>query len=108
MATVNDINIIRKLTKQGKDPYIYENGTLINHLNIKDAKELNQAEEELSAIAIDDLNENPIQGQFDYDHLLSYHKKIFGDIYPFAGTPRSIQFPFTRILVTLVARGIVF
>ena len=72
----------------GSDPYIYSNGVLINKKGIKDDAELNRIERAYSYMKALDLIQNPINGKFDLKHLQAIHKKLFEDIYPFAGKIR--------------------
>ncbi|KYK76165.1 Fic/DOC family protein, partial [Aggregatibacter actinomycetemcomitans] len=72
----------------GSDPYIYEDGVLINKKGIKDEAELNRIERASSYMKALDLNQNPINGKFDLKHLQAIHKKLFEDTYPFAGKIR--------------------
>lgn len=72
--------------------YCYpESDVLINKLNITDAKELFEAEKELTAIRLRELQENPVTGKFDFAHLKSIHKYIFQDIYEWAGKVRTVE-----------------
>lgn len=52
---------------------------------------LKKAEEEITAVKQFELLQNPINGNFTKTHLLSIHKFIFEDIYPFAGKLRKEQ-----------------
>ena len=72
----------------GSDPYIDENGVLINKKGIKDEFELDRVERASSYMKALDLDRNPIKGKFDLKHLQDIHKHLFGDIYPFAGKIR--------------------
>jgi len=72
----------------GSDPYIDENGVLINKKGIKDEFELDRVERASSYMKALDLGRNPIKGKFDLKHLQDIHKHLFGDIYPFAGKIR--------------------
>lgn len=72
----------------GSDPYIDENGVLINKKGIKDEFELDRVERASSYMKALDLDQNPIKGKFDLKHLQDIHKHLFGDIYPFAGKIR--------------------
>lgn len=70
--------------------YCYPNtDILINKLNIKDEKFLYDTERKLVSLRIDELIDNPIKGDFDFNHLKSIHKFLFQDIYKWAGTPRT-------------------
>ena len=72
----------------GSDPYIDENGVLINKKGIKDEFELDRVERASSYMKALDLDRNPIKGKFDLKHLQDIHKHLFGDIYPFPGKIR--------------------
>ncbi len=78
------------LEKDYKSPYCYE-GTYVlkNNLNIRDKEKLDIVEGVISLDRITFLQENPIKGKFDVNHLMKIHKFIFGDIYPFAGKFRN-------------------
>jgi len=73
------------------DPYLYEDcAVLRNKLGIKDEDILNLAEVEFSCNAINDLLTNPIPGEYDFVHLCHFHAHIFGDVYGWAGQPRTV------------------
>lgn len=84
--------------------YCYPNSdVLINYLNIKDPKELENAERDLTSIRLAELNDRPIVGKWNLKHLQKIHKYIFQDVYPFAGKIRDEQihkdgFPFANPL----------
>ena len=66
--------------------YCYENsGTLINKLNIKDYKQLEEYEAKITAAKSLGLRIKGITGDFDKKHYISIHKYLFEDIYSFAG-----------------------
>ena len=72
--------------------YCYPDTNILkNKLNIKDFELLKKAEEEITAVKQLELLQNPIRGNFTKTHLLSIHKFIFEDIYPFAGKIRKEQ-----------------
>ncbi|MBE5891125.1 MAG: hypothetical protein E7282_09190 [Lachnospiraceae bacterium] len=72
--------------------YCYPNSeVLVNKLGIRDAKILFEAEKELTAIRIRELQETPIRGKFDFVHLQKIHKYIFQDIYTWAGKVRTVE-----------------
>lgn len=72
--------------------YCYPNtNILINKLNIKTQEELFQAEKELTFIRLQELQENPIIGKFDFKHLLKIHHYIFQDLYEWAGKIRTVE-----------------
>ena len=51
--------------------------------------ELNEREREIALTKQLELELNPIKGNFDYQHLKDIHKKLFEDIYTFAGLDRA-------------------
>lgn len=72
--------------------YCYpDSEVLINKLNITDKKDLFEAEKELTAIRLRELQENPIKGGYDFLHLKAIHKYIFQDIYSWAGKERTVE-----------------
>lgn len=70
--------------------YCYE-GTdiLINNLNIKDKKVLQQYEAKITVAKLLALRQMGIVGNFDIKHLNKIHTFLFEDIYPFAGKFRT-------------------
>jgi cell filamentation protein len=70
-----------------KDPYTYEDGTLINKLNIRDYNELRQAEADigfLKLINIDSLEYDKLNEEL----LCRIHYHILSDIFDWAGQYR--------------------
>lgn len=61
---------------------------LINKLNIRDPEKLAQFEAIVTKARLAQLEKEPVEGNFDLDHLKNIHKFIFKDIYPFAGEIR--------------------
>ncbi len=81
-----------EFNKDTSDIYCYEGTeTLINFFNYKDYDELKTKEVEITFSRLLELRKNPINLNFDINHLLTIHKYIFGDIYPFAGEIRNIN-----------------
>lgn len=73
------------------DPYVYEGtNVLINLASIKDQKELDNYETTITSIAIIELLKNPIIINSTYD-IFIIHKKLFEEVYEWAGKPRSIN-----------------
>ena len=74
-----------------RDPYVYE-GTdiLINKLNIKDEKQLNQIETSFAIFAIDELKNSEFQIESIFD-CLEIHRRLFADLYSWAGQLRTID-----------------
>lgn len=72
--------------------YCYPNSEVLkNKLNITDKNELFEAEKELTAIRLRELQESPIKGKFDFKHLKAIHKYIFQDVYDWAGKERTVE-----------------
>ena len=72
--------------------YCYPNSNvLINKKNIKDTKELYDAEILYTGVRLMELQEKPIKGDFDLKHLCKIHKYIFQDLYSWAGKIRTID-----------------
>lgn len=70
--------------------YCYKDSdVLINKLNITNDEDLFNAEKELVALRIYELNEKPLKGNFDFNYLKCIHKYLFQDIYRWAGDIRN-------------------
>ena len=72
-----------------KDPYIYENGVLINKLGIDNYEKLNQAEADICFIKLMSIDYINIDF-FDENLLRKIHKHIFEDIFEWAGEYRTV------------------
>lgn len=64
--------------------------TLKNKLGIRDDGELRETEYELTAERLRQIEEKPIAGNFELDHLKAIHRHIFQDVYEWAGEVRSV------------------
>ncbi len=64
---------------------------LINKLGIRDQLQLFEAEKRLTSIRLNELQQDPIKGKFDFNHLKKIHNFIFQDIYEWAGEPRTVE-----------------
>ena len=62
---------------------------LINKLGIKNQKELSEIEKELVSYRLAEINEKPIKGSFDLEHLKKIHNYLFQDVYDWAGKIRN-------------------
>ena len=79
-----------RYTYERTGTYCYKDSdVLINKLNITDEDDLYKAERGLVAIRIAQLNQEPIKGNFDFNHLKSIHKYFFQDVYSWAGNIRT-------------------
>ena len=68
------------------DPYLYPGTSVLrNHRGLRDKEKLSSFEQQEAALAIRDLRKAPVSGDFDYAHLREIHRRIFQDVYPFAG-----------------------
>lgn len=85
-----------------KDSYYCYPGTYIlkNKLNIIDENELKDAERSITSLRTAQLIQNPLDGDLDFNYLKNIHKFIFGDIYEWAGSIRTVNIskgnPFCR------------
>lgn len=78
-----------KYTGQDGDPYLdSRTGILRNLLGIEDQAALDKAESSLSFLQAAKLREQPVTGKFDLDHLQQIHRRLFGDVYDWAGEIR--------------------
>lgn len=75
------------------DPYVYP-GTdvLVNHFDVRDEDRLGRIERLVSFEAMVELMRDPAREQsFDFDTLAWIHRRIFEDVYPFAGELRTVE-----------------
>ena len=84
----------------GQNQYDYEeDGTycypntdiLINKLNIRDKVALSNAERSITLIRMIEMEEHPIEGDYNLDHIKDIPKAIFGDIFEWAGKLRTVD-----------------
>ena len=73
------------------DPYTDPvTGVLRNKLGLSTAAELEAAEREITHAALILLRETPVRATYDLPHLCAVHRRVFGDIYVWAGQVRSV------------------
>jgi cell filamentation protein len=65
-------------------------GTLRNKLGLSAAGESEAAEREITHAALIFLRESPVLPSFDLMHLCAVHRRIFGDVYEWAGQLRTV------------------
>lgn len=85
---------IKNLIKEYKvnDRYVLSGEYLLkNKLNITDENELKSAERSITSLRIAQLMQNPINEKLDFNYLKKIHKFMFGDIYKWAGTIRTVN-----------------
>jgi cell filamentation protein, protein adenylyltransferase len=74
-----------------EDPYADPvTGTLRNKLGLTAAGDLEAAERDITHAALIFLEESPVQPSYDLGHLCAIHRRIFGDIYDWAGQLRAV------------------
>jgi cell filamentation protein len=67
------------------DPYVDpQTGVLRNRLGIADAEILWQAVADISAARLAELAVRPLPGAYNLDHLRTFHRAIFGDVFEWA------------------------
>lgn len=72
--------------------YCYPGSDVLkNKLGITDADELFEVEKELTSIRLQELEMEPVNGDFSFQHLRKIHKYIFQDIYDWAGEIRTVE-----------------
>jgi len=73
------------------DPYRdLVTGVLFNKLGLSTAAGLEAAEREITHAALILLYESPVTPTYDLRHLCEIHRRIFGDIYDWAGQIRTV------------------
>jgi len=78
-----------ELYTEGDSIYYYKGTKVLkNKFGLKDIETLKEAEAEIVFSALLELEINPVQGNFNKDHLYKIHKFLFGDLYDFAGKTR--------------------
>lgn len=77
----------------GDERYCYqpEGRVLINKLDIREQKKLDQAETAFGSLRQAALLKRPVKGNFDLAHLCAIHKRLFGDVYKWAGQTRDVN-----------------
>jgi cell filamentation protein len=74
------------------DPYVYAGTDVLkNKFGIRDSTALNALEADISTLRMIELLEQPPPKKFTFNHLLSIHALVFGDVYPWVGMARSID-----------------
>ena len=72
--------------------YCYpDSDVLVNKLDIKNLDKLHIVERKLTMLRLSELLDEPIKGQFDFQHLKKIHFYIFQDIYTWAGKVRTVD-----------------
>lgn len=64
---------------------------LINKLDIRDEETLDEAETLATYINASKLEEQPLEGAFDFAHYCAIHHFLFSDLYDWAGQVRTVN-----------------
>lgn len=75
------------------DKYTYpgSGGVLVNHYNIRDAAKLDQALNAVASVRWAAMSREPLPERFDVAQLQAIHRRLFDEIYPFAGQLRDVN-----------------
>jgi cell filamentation protein len=74
------------------DPYVYPGTDVLrNLLGIRTQDELDAAEYELTFVRRQQLDRDPIRKGYDFDRLKETHRRLFQDLYEWAGRPRTVD-----------------
>ena len=74
------------------DPYTYPGTPVLrNLLGEHDQYRLLASEYELTFYRRRELDEDPIEGPFDFGRLRETHRRLFQDIYAWVGQPRTVE-----------------
>jgi len=74
------------------DIYCYPNSSVLkNKLDLLEQDRLDAFEADITLARIISIENNPIKGSFDFDHLKRIHFEIFQDIYEWAGEVRRVD-----------------
>jgi cell filamentation protein len=74
------------------DPYTDPaTGVLLNKLGLGTAADLEAAERDITHAGLILLDESPVRPGYNLPHLCEIHRRIFGDIYGWAGQVRTVS-----------------
>jgi cell filamentation protein len=74
------------------DPYLYPNSEVLrNKFGSTDQKSLDRREADAVSVRSVLLQRNPVQGNFDAEHLKLIHEYLFRDVYDWAGRLRTVS-----------------
>lgn len=81
-----------KYPTQDSDPYTYPGtGVLKNLLGITDDSELAQVENTFATLRSFEMARELVEGKFDLAYLQMLHRRLFGDVYEWAGNIRTVD-----------------
>ncbi|WP_317992833.1 type II toxin-antitoxin system protein adenylyltransferase VbhT [Bartonella gliris] len=82
---------MEKYERRG-DPYTDpETGVMYNRLGIKDRDTLERVESTFAYVRSFEIMQASMGGKFDFNHMKEIHRKLFGDVYEWAGEIRSLD-----------------
>jgi cell filamentation protein len=74
------------------DPYVYPGTTVLrNLLDLRTQEDLDAVEYELTYVRRVELDRHPIANAFDFGRLKETHRRLFQDVYEWAGIPRTVN-----------------
>jgi cell filamentation protein len=88
-------------TDDPRDPRIAEDQRVLrNLLGATSAHDLAETEKRVTLARVNELEQGfvRIEGGFDFDHHRAIHRHIFGDVYEWAGEPRTVDMSKTHRL----------
>lgn len=86
-----DADTMRKIDEAWNAYFYPGTNVLKNKLGITDYDELHRKEAEITFEKLVELQENPIKGTFNKEHLFAIHKYLFDDLYEWAGQVRTVD-----------------
>ncbi len=91
-TALSDLEDLRAQALAALDPYLDSFwGILRNKVHARTSAELEQAETDLVFAQAVKMAEDPVVGRYDLPHLQTIHRRLFGDVYPFAGHLRTVN-----------------
>lgn len=77
------------LSDFGLNPYVdHRTGTYYNKVGALSADELKQRESDFVNVRLRELKASPVEGKFDLEHMKEIHRRLFQDVYEWAGQVR--------------------
>lgn len=74
------------------DPYVYAGTDILrNKLDIQGKEKLEEVEFSITATELAALDEDPVAGNFDLEHLQAIHAQLFDQLYDWAGKLRTVD-----------------
>lgn len=76
----------------GSDHYCYASSDVLRNLfDLRNEADLARAEAKITVLRLNQLQKSPVAGKFDLEHLQEIHRRIFRDVYPWAGELRTVS-----------------